>query len=150
MPESRQVTFICPACGLNELPLPEGRDPQEIPYVELAELDNCDHAKSGAYIYGNGFTRGFGGLIREEDGEGGVRERWVPPRAVVAYHYYRDQSYITQAEPTRICYPHPLYRNRSVTDGIENIYVAMAFLPHGEVLNPEMRERGELLAKSLG
>lgn len=150
MPEIDR-TFICPACGLNELTFPEGCDPQTTPYVQLAELDNCEATKAGTFIFGNGFTAGFGGCVQEMDAGGNIlRERWVPPRAVVSYLYYRDQVYLSHAEPESICFPQPLFRNRVVKNGTEHIYIAMVFLPHGEVHPEEMRTRGEAMAKALG
>ena len=141
--------FICPACGETELPLPEGREPGEIQYIELAEIHGCDQAKSTRFIYGNGHTRGFGGVIRETLKGGGSRERWAPPRAIVAFHFYGNQEYLAREEALPSCYPQPLFRNRVVIDGEENIFVAMAFLPNGETLTDDMRARGEQLAKAL-
>ncbi len=149
MADDRTVTFICPACGRNEVPLPEGWDPENTTYQTLAELDDCDEAQEGQYIYGDGHTRGFGGVVRDLDGEGAPRERWVPPRAVIAYHFYRDLRHVGESEPAPICCPSPLYRNRVVSGGVENVFVAMAFLPHGNVPEPEMRARGEQLAKAM-
>jgi hypothetical protein len=149
MADDRTVTFICPACGRNEVPLPEGWDPENTTYQTLAELDDCDEAQEGQYIYGDGHTRGFGGVVRDLDGEGAARERWIPPRAVIAYQFYRDLRHVGGSEPAQTCYPSPLFRNRVVNDGIENVFVAMAFLPHGDVPEPEMRARGEQLAKAM-
>ncbi len=149
MAETGVATFICPACGEAELPLPENMDPNDIPYVHLSEIHDCDQSKAANYIYGNGHSRGFGGIIRETIEDGGERERWVPPRAVVAFHFYRDQEYLAHEEPIAGCYPQPLFRNRVASDGIENIFVAMTFLPHGESHTGEMRARGEFLAKAL-
>ncbi|MDA0999042.1 MAG: hypothetical protein O2807_00815 [bacterium] len=144
-------TFVCPACGVNELALPEGWDPLNTPYVQLAELDNCDAIQSGSFVFGNGFTTGFGGRVQEMDTAGNIlRERWVPPRVAISYLYYRDQVYLSHAEPESTCFPQPLFRNRVVKDGKEHIYVAMAFLPHGEIHPRDMRARGEALAKALG
>jgi hypothetical protein len=149
MAETGAHTFICPACGEAELPLPENMDPNDIPYVHLSEIHDCDQSKAASYIYGNGHTRGFGGVIRETLEGGEERERWIPPRAVVAFHFYRDREYLAREEPIAGCYPQPLFRNRVASGGIENIFVAMAFLPHGELHTGEMRARGEFLAKAL-
>ncbi len=149
MAEGTETTFICPACGEAELPLPEGMDPNQTPFIQLAELHGCKQAQAASFIFGNGHTSGFGGVIRENTEGGGFRERWVPPRAVVAYHFYRDQAYLAHEEASSACYTQPLFRNRSVTNGVENIFVAMTFLPHGETHSPEMRARGEQLAKSI-
>ncbi len=143
------ATFICPACGEAELPLPENRDPNEISYVELSELHDCTQSKDARYVYGNGHSRGFGGVIRETLEDGTTRERWVPPYAVVAFHFYRDQTYLAREEESATCYPQPLFRNRMVIDGAENVFVAMTFLPHGETCTAEMRARGEMLAKAM-
>lgn len=149
MAEEPEATFLCPACGEAELPLPQGMDPNETPYIQLAEMHGCQESQAARYVFGNGHTRGFGGVIRENAEGGGVRERWVPPRAVIAFHFYRDQVYIAREEASAACYPQPLYRNRAVTDGVENVFVAMTFLPHGETHTPEMRARGEALAKAM-
>ena len=77
MAETGVATFICPACGEAELPLPENMDPNDIPYVHLSEIHDCDQSKAASYIYGNGHSRGFGGVIRETIEDGGERERWV-------------------------------------------------------------------------
>jgi len=149
MAEENKVTFICPACGETELPLPEGRDPQETPYVELAELHNCEQAQNAAFLFGNGYTTGFGGVVRDQDGEGIPRERWVPPRAVVAYHFSRQGRKLASTEPAPACFSQPLYRNLVHGQGVDDVFVAMTFLPHGETLSPEMRARGERLAKAM-
>ena len=150
MAENQNVFFICPACGITELPLDSSEDPNEILYIQLAEMDNCDEAQIPQFVYGDSFTKGFGGFVRDVDAEGEERVRWVPPRAVVAYHFARNEERIGQAEPMNDFYPQPLYRNLSKGDGTENIFVAMAFLPHNESMTPEMRAQGEALAKSLG
>jgi hypothetical protein len=150
MAEVMEATFICPACGEAELPLPEGLDPSQTPYIQLSELHGCKQSQNSNFLYGNGHTRGFGGVIREELVDGGTRERWVPPRAIIAYHFYRDQNYLAHEEELPGFYPQPLFRHRKVIDGLENIFVAMTFLPHGETLAPEMRHHGEIMAKSLG
>ncbi len=149
MAEVTETTFICPACGEAELPLPEDMNPNETPYIQLAELHDCNQVQVSSFIFGNGHTSGFGGVIRENLEGGGIRERWVPPRAVIAYHFYRDQDYLAREEVSSGCYPHPLFRNRIVTGGVENIFVAMVFLPHGETISPEMRARGTALAQSM-
>lgn len=150
MAENENVFLICPACGITELPLDSSEDPNEILYIQLAEMDNCDEAQIPQFVYGDSFTKGFGGFVRDLDAEGEERVRWVPPRAVVAYHFARNEERIGQAEPMNDFYPQPLYRNLSKGGGIENIFVAMAFLPHNESMTPEMRAQGEALAKSLG
>ncbi len=150
MAENQNVTFICPACGKNELPFEDPGDPNEALYIQLAETDTCDEATVAHFVFGDAFTNGFGGVVRDVDAEGEERERWVPPRAVVAYHFARNDERIGHAEPMNDFYPQPLYRNLSKGDGVENIYVAMAFLPHNESMTPEMRAQGEALAKSLG
>lgn len=148
--EGRRATFICPACGRSELPLDGSLEPNEAPYVQLAEMDACEEAKTARFVFGDGFTAGFGGVVRDLDEEGGERERWVPPRAVVAYHFARNDARVGRAEPMSGFYPQPLYRNLSKGGGTEDVYVAMAFLPHNEAMTPEMRSQGEALAKSLG
>lgn len=150
MAEVTQRTFICPACGEAELPLPEGMEPNATPYITLAELHDCKAVQELRYIFGNGHTTGFGGVIREILRGDKVKERWVPPRAIVAYHFYRDQTYLAHEEEMPGCYPQPLFRHRKVIDGIENVFVAMTFLPHGETLAPEMRARGAVLAQAMG
>lgn len=150
MAENENVTFICPACGKTELPLGDSDDPNDILYIQLAEMDTCDEAQTAHFVFGDSFTSGFGGVVRDLDAEGEERVRWVPPRAVVAYHFARNEERIGHAEPMNDYYPQPLYRNLSKGDGTENIYVAMAFLPHNESMTPEMRAQGEALAKSLG
>ena len=150
MAEDQNVTFICPACGKTELPLGDSDDPNDILYIQLAEMDTCDEAATAQFIYGDSFTKGFGGVVRDVNPEGEERQRWVPPRAVIAYHFARNEERIGHAEPMSDFYPQPLYRNLSKGDGIENIFVAMTFLPHNESITPEMRARGEALAKSLG
>ena len=150
MDEKQNVSFICPACGKNELPLDATKDPNEIPYIHLAEMDNCNEAQTAHFVFGNSFTSGFGGVVRDRGEQGEERLRWVPPRAVVAYHFARNEERIGHAEPMNDFYPQPLYRNLSKGGGVENIYVAMAFLPHNESMTPEMRAHGEALAKSLG
>ncbi len=151
MTEKQNATFICPACGRSELPLDGfGDDPNEALYVQLAEKDNCEEAKTARFLFGDGFTSGFGGVVRDLDEEGNERERWIPPRAVVAYHFARNDERIGQAEPMNDFYPQPLYRNLSKGGGVENVYVAMTFLPHNEAMTPGMRARGETLAKSMG
>ncbi len=149
MAEVTETTFICPACGEAELPLPSGLDPNETLYIQLAELHDCKQAQTAQFIFGNGHTSGFGGVIRENMEGGGIRERWVPPRAVIAFHFYQDQNYLAREESASTCYPQPLFRNRIVTGGVENIFVAMTFLPHGDTLSPEMRARGAALAQAM-
>jgi hypothetical protein len=149
MAEVTETTFICPACGEAELPLPVGMNPNETPYIQLAELHDCKPAQTAQFIFGNAHTSGFGGVIRENTEDGGIRERWVPPRAVIAYHFYQDQNYLAREEAASACYPQPLFRNRTVIDGVENVFVAMTFLPHGDTLSPEMRAKGTALAQAM-
>ncbi len=150
MADNQNVTFICPACGKNELPLEGAGDPNEILYIELAEMDTCDEAQTARFVFGDSFTKGFGGVVRDVDAEGEERVRWVPPRAVVAYHFARNEERIGYAEPMNDFYPQPLYRNLSKGGDVENVFVAMAFLPHNESMTSQMRARGEALAKALG
>ncbi|HBK79996.1 MAG TPA: hypothetical protein DDZ83_10050 [Nitrospinae bacterium] len=149
MAESENTTFICPACGEAELPLPENMNPNETPYTQLSELHDCDRSKAARFIHGNAHSRGFGGTIREKLEDGATRERWVPPRAVVAFHFYRNQVYLAREESAAGFFPQPLYRNRMIIEGEENVFVAMTFLPHGEIPTDEMRARGEAMAKAM-
>ena len=144
-----QATFICPACGQAELPLPEGWPPQETPYVQLAELHDCEQAQTASYLFGDGHTAGFGGVVRDEGPDGQPRERWAPPRAVIAYHYMRQNRQLASTEAAPSCYPQPLYRNLVHGQNTDDVFVAMAFLPHGERLTAAMRARAEQLAKAL-
>jgi hypothetical protein len=150
MANNGETTFICPACGEAELPFPNHREPGETNYTELSEIHGCDQSKSVRFVYGNGHSSIFGGVIRETPAEGSPRSRWVPPQTVIAFHFYRDQTYLANEEASKGFYPQPLYRNRVVIDGAENVFVAMTFLPHGETCTDEMRERGEQLAKAMG
>ena len=150
MANNGETTFICPACGEAELPFPDNREPGETNYAELSEVHGCDESKSVRFVYGNGHSSIFGGVIRETPAEGSPRSRWVPPQTVIAFHFYRDQTYLANEEASKGFYPQPLYRNRVVIDGVENVFVAMTFLPHGETCTDEMRERGEQLAKAMG
>ena len=149
MADNGEITFICPACGEVELPFPDNREPSETNYSELSEIHGCDQSKSVRFVYGNGHSSSFGGVILETPAEGGPRSRWVPPRTVIAFHFYRDQTYLAREEASPGFYPQPLFRNRLVIDGMENVFVAMTFLPHGETYTDEMRARGELLAKAM-
>ncbi|MEK6709388.1 MAG: hypothetical protein AABZ64_02295 [Nitrospinota bacterium] len=144
-----QTTFICPACGQGELPLPEGWPPQDTPYARLAELHDCEQAQTASFIFGDGHTAGFGGVVRDTGPDGTPRERWAPPRAAVAYHFTRQGRQLARAEAAPGCYPQPLYRNLSHGQNADDVFVAMAFLPHGEQLTPQLRAQGEKLAKSL-
>jgi len=144
-----QTTFICPACGEAELPLPEGWSPRETPYVRLAEQHGCEQCQAASFLFGDGHTSGFGGVVRDLGPDGRPRERWVPPRAAVAYHYMRQGRKRASAEAERPFYPQPLYRNLVHGQNTDDVFVAMAFLPHGETLTPALRARGERLAKAL-
>ncbi len=150
MEQKRNVTFICPACGINELPFEGPGTPNETTYLHLAEMDSCEEAQIPRFIFGDAYTRGLGGVVRDFDEEGEVRERWIPPRAVVAYHFSRNDARIGRAEAMDDFYPQPLYRNLSKGGETENVYVAMTFLPHNEAMTPEMRTLGESLAKAMG
>lgn len=144
-----QTTFICPACGEAELPLPEDWSPQETAYIHLAEQHGCEQGQTASFLFGDGHTSGFGGVVRDEGPDGQPRERWVPPRAVVAYHYARQGRKLAAAEAAPSCYPQPLYRNLAHGQNTDDVFVAMTFLPHGERLTQAMRARGEQLAKAL-
>ena len=149
MIESEINTFICPACGETELILPGNMRPDETSYTELSELHGCDQSKTGHFIYGNGHSHGFGGNVQEFFEDGTTRVRWIPPRAVVAFHFYQNQAYLAREESASSCFPHPLFRNRLIVEGEENVFVAMTFLPHGETPTVEMRARGEAMAKAM-
>tara|TARA_B100000686_G_scaffold25486_6_gene24674 strand:- start:891 stop:1334 length:444 start_codon:yes stop_codon:yes gene_type:complete len=140
-------SFVCPACGLNEVVLENEEDIEQLPYVKLATYCGCDQSKNGSYIFGDGHTQGFGGIISDFTNEGESRKRFIPPRGIVSYHFLKATKRIGHAEPNNGFYNQPLFRNLVQIEGNENVFVSVTFLPHGEKMNPEMRKFGEQLAK---
>ena len=141
-------SFICPSCGINEVFLENEKDIEQFPYVKLSTYCGCNQSKKGTYIFGDGHSKGFGGIISDLSKEGIARKRFVPPKSVVSYHFMKATERIGHAESNRGFYNQPLFRNLVQIEGDENIFVSVTFLPHGEKMSPEMRRFGEQLAKN--
>ena len=140
--------FVCPACALNEVILENEDDIDQLSYVKLATYCGCEQSQNGSYIFGDGHSKGFGGIISDFTDEGESRKRFVPPRAVVSYHFMKTTERIGHAEPNNGFYNQPLFRNLVEIEGNENVFVSVTFLPHGENMDASMRKLGEHLAKN--
>ena len=143
-------SFICPACGINEVILENEENIEQFSYVRLATYCGRDQSKNGSYIYGDGHSKGFGGIISDFSDKGISRKRFVPPRGIISYHFMKSIKRIGHAEPNNGFFNQPLFRNLVQIEGNENVFVSVTFLPHGEKMSLEMRKFGEELAKNAG